>query len=123
MGYEANRRIEFDNDDMEDIQKRFDFYIEGITPRITFSGNVGYKLESNNYTVRGVGPSHQKNEMTIMMKGRFLNGLDIENKERNDKLKQRPPPLKNSSPDSKADFSEKLVFGIWRFILSRYNIK
>ena len=83
MGYEANRRIEFDNDDMEDIQKRFDFYIEGMTPRITFSGNVGYKLESNNYTVRGVGPSHQKNEMTIMMKGRFLNGLDIENKERN----------------------------------------
>ena len=31
MGYEANRRIEFDNDDMEDIQKRFDFYIEGMT--------------------------------------------------------------------------------------------
>jgi len=83
MGYEANRRIEFDNNDMEDIQKRFDFYIEGMTPRITFSGIVGYKLESNNYTVRGVGPSHQKNEMTIMMKGRFLNGLDIENKERN----------------------------------------
>ena len=83
MGYEANRRIEFDNEDMEDIQKRFDFYIEGMTPRITFSGNVGYKLESNNYTVRGVGPSHQKNEMTIMMKGRYINGLDIENKERN----------------------------------------
>ena len=83
MGYEANRRIEFDNDDMEDIQKRFDFYIEGMTPRISFSGNVGYKLESNNYSIRGVGPSHQKNEMTIIMRGRYINGLDVENKERN----------------------------------------
>jgi len=83
MGYEANRRIELDNADLEDISKRFEFYIQGITPRISFSGTVGYKLESNNYPIRGVGPSHQNNEMTIMMKGRFLNGLDIDNKERN----------------------------------------
>ena len=83
MGYEANRVIEFDNDDLKEISSRFEFYIEGITPRISFSGNVGYKLESNNYSIRGVGPSHQKNEMTIMMKGRYINGLDIDNKERN----------------------------------------
>ncbi|RCL67973.1 MAG: ABC transporter permease [Cryomorphaceae bacterium] len=83
MGYEANRRIELDNDDMLDIQKRFDFYIEGMTPRISFSSDVGYKLESNNYSIRGVGPSHQKNEMTIIMKGRYINGLDVDNKERN----------------------------------------
>ena len=83
MGYEANRRIEFDNDDMLDIQKRFDFYIEGMTPRISFSSDVGYKLESNNYSIRGVGPSHQKNEMTIIMKGRYIKGLDVDNKERN----------------------------------------
>ena len=31
--------------------------------------------------------------------------------------------LKNSSPDSKADFSEKFVFGIWRLIFGRYDIK
>ena len=83
MGYEANRRIEFDNDDMLEIQKRFDFYIEGMTPRVSFSSDVGYKLESNNYSIRGVGPSHQKNEMTIIMKGRYINGLDVDNKERN----------------------------------------
>lgn len=83
MGYEANRRIELDNDDMLDIKKRFDFYIEGMTPRISFSSDVGYKLESNNYSIRGVGPSHQKNEMTIIMKGRYINGLDVDNKERN----------------------------------------
>ena len=83
MGYKANRRIEFDNEDLKDITSRFAFYIDGITPRISESGNVGYKLESNNYSIRGVAPSHQKNEMTIMMKGRYINGLDVENKERN----------------------------------------
>ena len=83
MGYKANRQIEFDNDDLKEISSRFEFYIEGITPRISFSGNVGHKLESNNYSIRGVGPSHQKNEMTIMMKGRYINGLDVDNKERN----------------------------------------
>ena len=83
MGYKANRRIEFDNKDLKDITNRFAFYIDGITPRITESGNIGYKLKSNNYSVRGVGPFHQKNEMTIMMQGRYINGLDVENKERN----------------------------------------
>ena len=83
MGYEANRRIEFENKDLEDISSRFSFYIEGITPRISESGNIGYKLKSNNYSIRGVAPSHQKNEMTIMMNGRYINGLDVDNKERN----------------------------------------
>ena len=83
MGYKANRRIEFDNKDLEDITNRFAFYIEGITPRISESGNIGYKLKSNNYSIRGVAPSHQKNEMTIMMQGRYINGLDVDNKERN----------------------------------------
>ena len=83
MGYKANRRIEFDNKDLEDITNRFVFYIEGITPRISESGNIGYKLKSNNYSVRGVAPSHQKNEMSIMMQGRYINGLDVDNKERN----------------------------------------
>jgi putative ABC transport system permease protein len=60
MGYKANRRIEFDNKDLEDITSRFSFYIDGITPRMSESGNVGYKLKSNNYSIRGVAPSHQK---------------------------------------------------------------
>lgn len=83
MGYKANRRIEFVNEDLDDISKRFEFYIDGITPRISESGDIGYKLKSNNYSIRGVAPSHQKNEMTIMMKGRYINGLDVDNKERN----------------------------------------
>ncbi len=83
MGYEANRRIEFVNEDLEDISKRFEIYIDGISPRISESGDIGYKLKSNNYSFRGVAPSYSKNEMTIMMKGRYINGMDVQNKERN----------------------------------------
>lgn len=83
MGYEANRRIEFVNEDLEDISKRFEIYIDGVSPRISESGDIGYKLKSNNYSIRGVAPSYSKNEMTIMMKGRYINGMDVQNKERN----------------------------------------
>ena len=83
MDYEANRRIEFVNEDLEDISKRFEIYIDGVSPRISESGDIGYKLKSNNYSIRGVAPSHSKNEMTIMMKGRYINGMDVQNKERN----------------------------------------
>ena len=82
-GYESNRRIELTNEDMKEISEKFDFFIEGITPRVTISSEVGYKLKSNNYTIRGVGPHHQYNEMTIMMFGRYLNEMDIMNKEKN----------------------------------------
>ena len=44
---------------------------------------MGYKLKSNNYTVRGVGPYHQFNELTVIMNGRYINEADIFNKERN----------------------------------------
>ena len=40
----------------------------------------------------------------------------------NDKFEKRALSLKNISPDSKADFSEKLLFGIWRLILIRYDL-
>ena len=82
-GFESNRRIEFDNDDLAEISEKFSFFIDGITPRITLTGrNISYKLNSNNFSVRGVGPSHKTNEMTIMMQGRYINDADILNKER-----------------------------------------
>ena len=37
--------------------------------------------------------------------------------------KKRCVSCKNSSPGSKAYFSKKFVFGIWRLMLSRYDIK
>ena len=82
-GYESNRRIELENEDLYEISNKFDFFIEGITPRITISGEVGYKLKSNNYTIRGVGPSNQLSEMNVIMSGRYINEKDVINKEKN----------------------------------------
>lgn len=76
-GYKANRRIEFENADLEDIEKNFSMLMEYITPRITRNALVTYKEESDNYNTRAVGPAHQYAEKTIMMKGRYLNENDI----------------------------------------------
>ncbi len=79
-GYKSNRVIEFENSDLEDIEKNLAMFVEYTTPRITRSGLVKYKNESNNYTSRAVGPAHQYAEKTIMMKGRYLNEEDMRNK-------------------------------------------
>ena len=79
-GYKSNRQIEFENDDLTDINKNFALFLEYSTPRISRGGLVKYKEESNNYTTRAVGPAHQYAEKTIMMKGRYLNKEDIKNK-------------------------------------------
>lgn len=77
-GYKANRRIEFENNDLKAVKDNFNFFLEGITPRISRNITVSYKGESDNYQTRGVAPSHQYVEKTIMMKGRFLHQNDIE---------------------------------------------
>ena len=82
-GYESNRLIELDNDDLQDISEKFNFFIDGLTPRISISGEVGYKLKSNNYTISGVGPSNQDSEMNVLMFGRYINESDVLNNEKN----------------------------------------
>lgn len=79
-GFNVNRVIQFKNDDLADIQKNFPFYLEYITPRIFRNGTVTFNNESNSYSYVGVGPAHQISEKTIMMKGRYLNDLDIKEK-------------------------------------------
>lgn len=79
-GYKANRQIEFDNDDVADIKKDFVMFLDYITPRINRNALVKYKEESDNYNIRGVGPAHLFAEKTIIMKGRYINNLDVEEK-------------------------------------------
>lgn len=79
-GFKSNRRIEFRNDDLADIKENFPLFVEYITPRISRGALVKYNNESNNYNTRAVGPAHQFNEKTIMMKGRYLNEDDIKDK-------------------------------------------
>lgn len=79
-GYKSNRQIEFDNSDIADIERNFAMFLEYTTPRISRSGLVKYKQESNDYTTQAVSPGHQFAEKTILMKGRFLNVKDIKSK-------------------------------------------
>ena len=81
-GFGSNRDIIFKNDDLIDIQQDFKFYLEHLTPRIYRSPNVSYRLESNNYSSRGVMPSHQHIEKTIIMQGRYINTTDVEEKKK-----------------------------------------
>ncbi len=82
-GFATGRRIEFRNDDIDDIKKDFAMYVEYITPRISRGGTAKYKGESNTYTTRAVGPAHQDSEKTIIMQGRFINENDIKEKTKN----------------------------------------
>jgi putative ABC transport system permease protein len=82
-GYKSNRQIEFENSDVEDIEKNFPLFLEYVSPRITRTNMVKYKSEFNSYTTHGVAPSHQFAEKTIIMKGRFLNVADIRGKSKN----------------------------------------
>lgn len=79
-GYKSGRQIEFKNDDLVDIKKNFPLFLEYVSPRISRSVLVKYNNESNNYTTQGVGPGHQFSELTMMMKGRYLNEQDIRDK-------------------------------------------
>ena len=79
-GFKSGRFIEFDNEDLAEIQKNFAYQLQYITPRITRNYTVKFKNKSNNYGLRAVGPGHQAAEKTIMMKGRFINHQDVVNK-------------------------------------------
>ncbi len=79
-GFKSGRNIEFDNDDLAAIKKNFAFQLQYLTPRIQRNYTVKYKNKSNNYGLRAVAPGHLAAEKTIMMKGRFLNDLDVKNK-------------------------------------------
>lgn len=82
-GFKANRRIEFDNSDLKDIKDNFKFFLEDITPRINRSVRVRYKGESDNYSSEAVAPAYQLIEKSMMMKGRYINQDDIENRTKN----------------------------------------
>lgn len=82
-GFKANRRIEFKNEDVEDIKQNFPMFTEYVTPRITRSELTSFKNESNTYTTRAVAPGHQFIEKTILMKGRYINQLDLNKKTKN----------------------------------------
>jgi len=79
-GFKANRRIEFENEDLKEIKQNFMMLTEDVTPRISRSALTQYKNESNTYTTRGVAPGHHLVENTLLMKGRYINEKDLKEK-------------------------------------------
>ena len=78
-GFKENRRIEFENEDLELIKEKFGDRIEYTTARIYKGITAKYKSEYGSYSVRAVHPDHQFLEKTIIDKGRYINEYDIKN--------------------------------------------
>ncbi len=82
-GFQENRKIQFENKDFEFVNTNYKGKIEYSTPRIYRSGLAKYLNESGSYRIRAVNQDHQYLEKTIMMKGRYINEIDVEKKTKN----------------------------------------
>ncbi|GLU42680.1 ABC transporter permease [Allomuricauda sp. NBRC 101325] len=79
-GFEAGRRIQFKNDDIEYIKKSFPEDIEYISGRYFTSTTARYKAETGSYSVQATHPDHQAIEKTLITEGRYINEADVVNK-------------------------------------------
>ena len=79
-GFEAGRRVQFKNDDIDFIKQSFpDDFVE-ISARYYANTVARYKMETGTYSVQAVHPDHQIIEKTIVTAGRFINEADQINK-------------------------------------------
>ncbi len=79
-GFEAGRRIQLENDDLEYIRQSFPDDIEYISGRYFTNTTARYKSETGAYPVQGVHPEFQIIEKTIVISGRYFNETDFTNK-------------------------------------------
>ncbi|KJD32461.1 ABC transporter ATP-binding protein [Tamlana nanhaiensis] len=78
-GFQAGRKIQFENKDYNFVKEEYNDDIEYLTARVYKSLNASYKGEQNTYDVRAVHPDHQFLERTIVKEGRYINFNDIKN--------------------------------------------
>ena len=77
-GLQPGRRIQFTNDDHDEMRDRVDgieYTTSRFYPRVV---SVVYKDKHEDFDVRAVHPGHRYVENTIVTAGRFLNDFDIE---------------------------------------------
>lgn len=78
-GYALDRKIKFDNKDLDLIKKEIKGFTH-LSPGIDRSGIISYNKEYGSWRVRGVYPAaFYINNLTIQ-EGRFINDLDLNNK-------------------------------------------
>lgn len=78
-GHAVGRRIEFTNEDYEDIRRSLEG-VEYITGRFYLGGTliVRFGDKSSSFDVRACHPDHRYLENTDVIAGRFLNEIDVE---------------------------------------------
>ncbi|MEL6917604.1 MAG: ABC transporter permease [Bacteroidota bacterium] len=76
-GFEAERRIQLKNDDIEYIKRSFPNDYEHISARFFKNTSARYKSETGSYSVQAVHPDHQVIEKTIVTHGRYINNNDL----------------------------------------------
>lgn len=81
-GMQVGRTIQFDNELYETLKKEYKNDIEFISGRVYKNLTASYMDEKSNYTIRAVNPDHQFIEKTDIVKGRYINQLDLKNKEK-----------------------------------------
>jgi len=79
-GFEAGRRIQLENEDLEYIRQSFPEDIEYISGRYFTNTTARYKSETGSYPVQGVHPEFQIIEKILINDGRFFNETDFANK-------------------------------------------
>ncbi|MFB6319161.1 ABC transporter permease [Saccharicrinis sp. FJH54] len=78
-GLKPGRRIQFENEDIDNIKKNFP-EVDDISGRFFLpwgETNVSYGNEYGSYQVLSCMPDYQKIENAVMMKGRFINDVDL----------------------------------------------
>ncbi|WP_442265997.1 ABC transporter permease [Tenacibaculum sp. ZS6-P6] len=79
-GLQSGRRIKLRNKDLDYIVDNYSDKIQYISARKYLSAQVVYKNNQDNYNIRAVHPDHRYLEKTIIDEGRFINQLDLNQK-------------------------------------------
>ncbi len=79
-GFKTGRKIELTMDTYDYIKDNYKGKYQHLTGRITKNVQGTYKNESANYRLLGSHPDVQYIEATKIIKGRFLNQLDMKNR-------------------------------------------
>lgn len=81
-GLQSGRRIQFKNEDYDFILNQFKNKIQYISPNISKSAVTSYKNEKNTYSLTAVYPDYKYFSEMNMKQGRFINPLDVQNKQK-----------------------------------------
>lgn len=81
-GLQSGRRIQFKNEDYNFILNQFKNKIQYISPNISKSAVTSYKNEKNTYSLTAVYPDYKYFSEMNMKQGRFINPLDVQNKQK-----------------------------------------